>query len=127
MDWPAYVQRLLYESQGPMSLTGGPVGPQLLMALQRFLIENSYAISMARQGGQIAQDVAGQQAEQAVATLSNIPGIGGLAGQVASAQTMSNAQAEADAMLAAASGQADWTTQTAPGGWDPMRQQLGGM
>ena len=116
MDWPSYVQQLLYGGHQQQSLTGGDPGPMLVAALQRFLAENSYAITMAKQGAHIAQDITAQQSAPVAASMANIPGIGGVTGEAAAAQAMAQAQAYGDAMIAQAGG--------SPGpmsGWDALR------
>jgi hypothetical protein len=142
MDWPSYVQRMLYGGGNqPAFLSGGYAGPMMLAALQRFIVENSYAINMAQQGAAIMQDVAAQQAEQQAATLGSIPLLGGLAGSAAGAQTMANATAAGNDMIALAGGNpsAGWgpmrdtmtgsSTYVAPvsaAGWDPLREATNG-
>ena len=118
MDWPSYVQQLLYGGRQQQSLTGGDPGPMLVAALQRFLAENSYAISMARQGAQIAQDVTAVNAGQNDLAMSAGLGTGvsSNGSPMNSDVAMAQAQAYGNAMIAQAGG--------SPGpmsGWDALR------
>lgn len=122
MDWPSYVQKMLSGGHQQQSLTGGDPGPILLMALQRFLAENNYAVNMARQGAKIMNDIAAQQAAQVAAPLQNIPLLGGMTGAVAGNNVMGNAQAAGDMMIAQAGG-----TLAPMAGWDAIRYPEQGM
>ena len=55
MEWPRYVQQLLSGDRGAVPMYGGIAGPHLLMALQRFLLENTYAQLQAQHAMEIYQ------------------------------------------------------------------------
>lgn len=118
MDFPSYIMRILYDNQQSADRGG------IFSALQRFLVENTYAIHMARQRAEMMQNLAAEQAHQQASVLGNIPAIGGLLGQAAFDQSMANATAAGDAMVAAAAGDPSMSQQPTIG-WEEVRSSFG--
>lgn len=79
MSWPAYVQRMLYGPESPVSLYGGL---SLVMALQRFLLQNSYEQLMMQKQIEMAQ-AAYAQAQAQTSGLQGIPLLGGQSAAIA--------------------------------------------